>query len=116
MTNHEPRVRASDVDTRDTTVGIFLQTPFFCGAFGIFGGIIGAPNVFFERILFKVIIRRADVGVAQMLSNQHERSIVVASGVLVVDNKVHSEFFFEVVKGLLFVADNHKDFINSRCL
>ena len=75
--------------------------------------VVGLPHVGLERVLLEVVVRRADVGVAQDLAHQHERGAVVALGVVAVHHDVHAVLVLQVEERLLAVADHQHDVVDA---
>ena len=109
MSDHVPGTAAADVHASDALLGIELQTPFLGGAFRELGGVVCLPHVRLEGVLGEVVVRRADVGVAEYLAYAHERRVVVARREFLVDDDLHAELLLQVEEELLLVAHDDGD-------
>lgn len=106
---HVPSVGTADVYAGDALVGARLQAPLAGRALGVLRGVARLPDVAVEGVFREVVVRGADVGVAEQLADEHERRVVVALGVLTVHHDVDPVLVLEVVEGLLLVADDDDD-------
>ena len=112
VTEHRPSVMATDGHCRDSTVASGGETVFARGALEVRGGVVGLVDVTFEDVLREVVIRGADVGVAETLADEHQRRVVVALGVVGVDGNPHPELLLEVEERLLHVSHDDGDVID----
>lgn len=65
-----------------------------------------------ERVLLEIVVRGADVRIAQHLTREHNRGIVIALSVGAIHDDLNAVFVFEVVEGLLLVSHNDDDVEN----
>ena len=112
MAEHRPGVMTTDGHFRDATVTSGGETVFARGTLEVRGGVVGLVDVTFEDVLREVVIRGADVGVAETLADEHQRRVVVALGVVGVDGNPHPELLLEVEERLLHVSHDDGDVID----
>ena len=113
MVGHVPRVLASDGGAGDAVLLVELQAPFVRGAIGVLGRVAGFPLVLPEGVRCEVVVRHADVCVAEHLAHAHEGGVVVAGGEIGVHDDVHAVFLLQVEEELLLVADHHDDLVDA---
>ena len=65
-----------------------------------------------ERVLLEIVVRGADVRIAQHLAHEHNRGIVIALSVGAIHDDLNAVFVLEVVEGLLLVSHNDDDVEN----
>ena len=116
VTDHVPRIGSADSYLCDSIMRSGFDAPFFREALGVLCGVISFPHMAFEGVFFKIVIRRADIGIVEDFANKHERGVVVARCVFAIYNNLHSVFVLEVEEGLLFVADHDNDVADSHGL
>ena len=113
VAEHVPRVLATDGGARDAALGTGRETPFLGGPLGVLGGVVGVPDVGLEGVGDEVVVRGADVGVGEAVAHAHERGVVVARGVLLVDDEVDTELVGKVEEVLLLVAKDDGDVVDA---
>ena len=91
-----------------------LDAPLRCGAFGVFHGVVGLPHVGLEGVLREVVVRGADIGVAEAIFHALDGGTVVARGVVGIHNDGDTELVLEIEEVLLLVADDHGDVGDAR--
>ena len=109
VAEHDPRVRAADARARNPVGGTDLEAPLGRGTLHVVGRVIGLVHVGFERVRREVVVGGTHVGVVQDVSHQPQGAVVVAGGVLAIDDDVHPVLLSEVEEVLLLVAHNHRD-------
>ena len=116
MAEHIPCVRTTDCNIGDSVHCTRLNAPFFGGTFSILCGVECFPNICFKRIVQKVIIARADVGVTKPLFYAHERRVIVFGCIFVIDDDGYVEFAFKIEEILFFIANNNCDIADTSFL
>ena len=109
MTQHDPRVAPADGDACDSSVLSGRQAPLARLSVNVLRGVVGLPDVALEGVYGEVVVRGADVGVAQPLAQEPERPGVVALRVLVVHHDLHAVLCGQVEEVLLLIAHRHGD-------
>ena len=113
LADHVPGVRTSDGHAGDAVVSAGLDAPLCRGAFGVLHGVVGLPHVGLEGVLREVVVRGADVGVAEAIFHALDGGAVVARGVVGVHDDGDAELVLKVEEVLFLVADNHGDVGNA---
>ena len=109
MAEHDPGVVPANGDPDDAVVGTHLEAPLVRGALGIRCSVVGLEHVALKRVGGEVVVRRADVGVRELVADKIERPAVVSLGVEVVDHNAHAVLCRKVEEVLLLVAHHHGD-------
>lgn len=76
-------------------------------------GVVGLVDIGLKRVLGKVVVAGADVGIAEFFTNPIERAVVVARGVFVIVDDRDTVFLAEVEEVLLLVAHDYGDIRNA---
>ena len=91
VAQHDPRAATAHAHAHDATIARRLQAVFVRFAREIRRCIVGLVHVRAEHVLRKIVVRRADTGIAQLLAHQHERGIVITAGILLVYADLHAK-------------------------
>ena len=70
MAKHVPGVGAAYANASNTSTSPGSNAPFSRGALGVLGRVVGLVDIVFKRIDREVVIRGANVGVAQLFTHQ----------------------------------------------
>ncbi len=116
MANHCPSVRPTDGHFRDSTCFIAFRAVFIRPAGDIEDRIISCINIGLKHILRKVIIRRADIGIVELVRNPNQRRRIIVPVIIVVHNDFDMEFVRKVEHFFLFIANDKRDIADSGSL
>ena len=113
----DPRVRPADDSTRDAPVAALRLKAVLVG-FALLEdrGVIRVVDVALEGVAREVIVRRADVGVADDVTHLEQRRMVVARRIVGIDDDLHTEEVFQIEELFLLKPDDHRDVIDARLL
>ena len=106
VAKHVPGVMTTHGGSGDAPLAVGGEAPLPRGALGVLSGIVGAPDVGLEDVLGEVIVTRAHVGVGEAIPHEPQRGVVVARGILVVDDEAHAVLLGQVEELLLLVAED----------
>ena len=114
--HHVPRVLAADADAVDIAVVPLIDAPLGRGAVGIERGIIGIVHAGLEGIAREVVVRRADVGIAEQVARGINARVVVSAGVFGVIDDGDAELLPQVCKALLHISAHEHDAVDAGVL
>ena len=114
MAHHGPRIGATDSHARNAAVARRFHAVFICFAGKVRSRVVCLAHVRAEHVLGKIVVRRADIGVAKLFAHQHEREVVVAADILLVHANLHAERVFQVEERLLHVVNHHGNVGDAR--
>ena len=106
---HAVLVAAADGHARDTPVARGVEQILVRLAREEHARVIGLEHVRLEDVFGEIVVRRADVGVPQLLAHEHEGGIVVAHGIFRVNANGHAELILEVEEGFLHIPHDDGD-------
>ena len=106
---HAVLVTAADGHARDAPVARGVEQVLVRLAREEHARVIGLEHVGLKDVLGEIIVRRADVGVPQLLAHEHEGGIVVAHGIFRIHADGHAELVLEVEEGFLHVSHDDGD-------
>ena len=117
MPHNDPRMRPADDSTRDALVATLrLKAVLVSFALLEYRRIIRVVDIALEGVAHEVIIRRADVGVADDISHLEQRRVVVARRVIGVDDDLHTEEIFQIEELLFLEPNDYRDVVDARLL
>ena len=92
MTHNDPRVRPADNSPRDALVAT-LRPKAVLVSFALLEdrGVIRVVDVTLEGVAHEIVVRRADIRVADDVAHLEQRRVVVARRVIGVDDDLHAE-------------------------
>ena len=114
VAEHCPRILAANRHGGDAVILVHAQAPLVRGAVHVDGGIVGAVDVGLEGILGKVVIRGADVGVPQLVTNKPERPVVIPFSIEVVGHQANAVLLGKVGELVCAIANNNGDVCDPR--
>ena len=109
VAEHDPRILAAHGRARDAVARAHLDAPLVGGARDVVGRVVGLVDVGLEGVGGEVVVRGAHVGVVQAFLHAPQRPVVVARGVLAVDDDVDAVLVGQVKEVFLLVADDQSD-------
>ena len=112
----DPRVRPADNSPRDALVATLrLKAVLISFALLEDRGVIRVVDVTLEGVAHEIVVRRADIRVADDVAHLEQRRVVVARRVIGVDDDFHTEKVLQVEEFFLLEPDDHRDVIYA-CL
>ena len=109
VAEHDPRILSAHGRARDAVARAHLDAPLVGGALDVVGRVVGLIDVGFEGVRREVVVRGAHVGVVQAFPHAPQGAVVVARGVLAVDDDVDAVLVGQVEEVFLLVADDQRD-------
>ena len=116
MPQHIPSVASTHLHAVDISVCAFCHAPFFRFTLGINRSIVRVIDFFFKGILGKIVVRRANVCVAQVFLYHIDAGIVVSGKIVIVFNDLNSKLILQILKLLFHVSNHHNDLSNASFL
>ena len=109
-----PILRFPDGGAGDAVARAGGDAPLLRRALDILGGVVGLVHVGLERVGREVVVRGADVGVAQPFAHPPQGAVVIAGQIRVVDDDRHAELLGQIEEVLLLVSHHHGDIGDAR--
>ena len=109
VTEHDPRIASAHGRARDAVARAHLDAPLVGGALDVVRRVVGLVDVGLEGVGREVVVRGAHVGVVQAFPHAPQGAVVVARGVLAVDDDVDAVLVGQVEEVFLLVADDQRD-------
>ena len=115
--HNDPRVRPADNSPRNALVAT-LRLKAVLVSFALLEdcGVIRVVDVALEGVAHEIVVRRADIRIADDVAHLKQRRVVVARRVIGVDDDLHAEKVFQIEELLFLEPNDYRDVVDARLL